>query len=133
MTKEIEQALPRMRAHVARGVSISILTNSMASGDEPVVRKELPNGFVGTDLHERLRDGGVDELIVLGMMSNMCVDGTVRAAVDLGFDVTVVHDACAAADLAFGDEQVPAHAVHAAFMAALADAYATVLPSAELA
>ncbi len=102
------------------------------AGDEPVVRKELPNGFVGTDLHERLRDGGVDELIVLGMMSNMCVDGTVRAAADLGFDVTVVHDACAAADLAFGDEQVPAHAVHAAFMAALADAYATVLPSAEL-
>jgi nicotinamidase-related amidase len=28
------------------------------------------------------------------MMTSMCVDATVRAAVDLGFETTVVHDAC---------------------------------------
>jgi nicotinamidase-related amidase len=112
------------------GVEINALA-APADG-EPVVRKEQPNGFVGTDLEARLRGADVDELVVLGMMSNMCVDGTARAAADLGFTVTVVHDACAAADLEFGGEAVPAPAVHAAFMAALADAYATVVAADDL-
>ncbi|HYF85752.1 MAG TPA: hypothetical protein VD964_04990, partial [Azospirillum sp.] len=51
-----------------------------------------------------------------------------RAAVDFGYKATVVHDACASRDLAFGGITVPAAHVHAAFMAALGFAYAT-LPS----
>ncbi len=45
---------------------------------------------------------------------------------DLGYKAIVVHDACATMDLAFGDQVVPAAQVHAALMAALAFAYATV-------
>jgi nicotinamidase-related amidase len=99
---------------------------------EPVIRKAAPNGFVGTDLEREVRDRGVDELVVAGMMSSMCVDATVRAAVDQGFAATVVHDGCAAPDLEFGGAQVAAASVHAAFMAALADGYATVVSSDEL-
>ncbi|MFK4730679.1 cysteine hydrolase family protein [Agromyces mediolanus] len=72
------------------------------------------------------------ELVVMGMMSSMCVDATVRAAADLGFEVTVVHDACAAPDLAFDGVTVPAAQVHAAFMAALGDSYAAVTTAEEL-
>jgi nicotinamidase-related amidase len=61
------------------------------------------------------------------MMSSMCVDATVRAAVDLGFAATVVHDACAAPDLEFAGNVVGGETVHAAFMAALSDGYATVI------
>jgi nicotinamidase-related amidase len=100
--------------------------------DEAVIDKAMPNGFVGTDLETQLRALGNDELVVLGMMSNMCVDGTARAAADLGFKVTVVHDACAAADLEFDGREIPAAAVHGAFMAALADAYGTVVSADEL-
>jgi nicotinamidase-related amidase len=99
---------------------------------ESVIDKAMPNGFVGTDLEEQLRGLDTDELVVLGMMSNMCVDGTARAAADLGFSVTVVHDACAAADLEFAGESIPAASVHGAFMAALADAYASVVGADEL-
>jgi nicotinamidase-related amidase len=66
------------------------------------------------------------------MMTSMCVDATVRAAVDLGFGATVVHDACAAPDLAFGGETIPARAVHGAFIAALGDGYADVRSADEL-
>ncbi|HEY1104928.1 MAG TPA: isochorismatase family protein, partial [Agromyces sp.] len=65
-------------------------------------------------------------LVVAGMMSSMCVDATVRAAADRGHTVAVAHDACAAPDLEFGGVAVPAAQVHAAFMAALGDSYATV-------
>jgi isochorismatase family protein len=74
----------------------------------------------------------VEELVTAGMMSSMCVDPTVRAAADLGFSVTVVHDGCAAPDLRFGDVDVPGASVHAAFMAALSDGYATVVSADEL-
>lgn len=99
---------------------------------ETIIRKAEPNAFLGTPLESTLRGAGIDDVVVLGMMSSMCVDATVRAASDLGFSVTVVHDACAAPDLEFGDTVVPGASVHAAFMAALAGSYATAVSASEL-
>ena len=112
------------------GVEIHPLV-APASG-ELVLEKAAPNGFLHTALEDELRTRGIDELVVAGMMSSMCVDATVRAAVDRGFKATVVHDGCAAPDLEFGGTQVPGATVHAAFMAALADGYATVVSADEL-
>jgi nicotinamidase-related amidase len=99
---------------------------------ELVLEKASPNSFLDTGLEAELRKLGSDGLVVTGMMSSMCVDATVRAAADLGFSPTVVHDACAAPDLEFKGVSVPGGAVHAAFMAALADGYAEVTSAAEL-
>jgi nicotinamidase-related amidase len=99
---------------------------------EPVLDKTEPNGFLGTGLAEVLDALDVDHLHVVGMMSSMCVDATVRAAADLGQEVTVIHDGCAAPDLEFDGVAVPGAMVHAAFMAALADGYADVVSGAEL-
>jgi nicotinamidase-related amidase len=99
---------------------------------ELVLEKSSPNSFVDTALEEELKQLDPDELVVAGMMSSMCVDATVRAAADLGFSATVVHDACAAPDLQFKGVDVPGAVVHAAFMAALADGYAEVTSAAEL-
>jgi nicotinamidase-related amidase len=81
----------------------------------------------------RACSAGVDELVVCGMMTSMCVDATVRAAVDLGFETTVVHDACATCDLDFGGTAIPAASVHAAFLAVLADGYAAVVSTDDIA
>jgi len=99
---------------------------------EPVLDKTEPNGFLGTGLAEVLEELDVQDLHVVGMMSSMCVDATVRAAADLGLKVTVVHDGCAAPDLEFDGVAVPGAMVHAAFMAALADGYADVVSSIDL-
>ena len=92
---------------------------------EPVVLKNHPNAFRETTLKQLLDERGVDELVVVGAMSHMCVDAAVRAAADMGYAVTVIHDACATLDLEFGGVSVPAGQVHAAMMAALGFAYAS--------
>lgn len=102
-----------------------------ASG-ETVIQKVNPNSFLDTPLEDELRARGVDHVVVCGMMTSMCVDATVRAAVDLGFEATVAHDACATCDLDFGGETISARQVHGAFLAALGDGYATVTTTAEL-
>ncbi|MEO1638586.1 MAG: cysteine hydrolase family protein [Pseudomonadota bacterium] len=94
---------------------------------EPVIIKNRPSAFFGTDLAERLQTAGITKLVICGAMSQMCVDATTRAAVDMGFEVTVVEDACAAANVSFGGIDVPAGQVHASIMAPLAAAYAQVL------
>jgi nicotinamidase-related amidase len=102
-------------------------------GGEPVLRKTAPNSFLDTGLEDELRGRDVDELVVVGMMTSTCVDSSVRAASELGFEVTLVHDACAAPDLEFGGVEVPGASVHAAFVAALDDEFATVVAAADLA
>lgn len=104
---------------------VEIIDEVRPDGAEEVVTKNFPNSFLKTDLKEMLDEGGVTDVTVVGAMSHMCIDATARAACDLGYKVTVVHDACATLDLEFGGATVPAAQVHAAEMAALAFAYAT--------
>jgi nicotinamidase-related amidase len=99
---------------------------------EAVVQKASPNSFLDTTLEGDLRARGVEHVVVCGMMTSMCVDATVRAAVDLGFEATVVPDACATCDLDFAGETIPARQVHGAFLAALGDGYATLTAAEEL-
>ncbi|MCE5333335.1 MAG: cysteine hydrolase [Desulfobacteraceae bacterium] len=93
---------------------------------EIVVDKNYPNSFRDTPLLDLLSKNDIEHLVLAGMMTHMCVDATARAAFDLGFSITLIHDACATRDLAFGSASVPAAHVHAAFLAALSGAYARV-------
>jgi len=93
-------------------------------GDEPVITKFFPNSFRDTPLLQQLRDDNVTAVVIIGAMSQMCIQGTARAACDFGFDVQVVHDACAARAVTFEQVDVPAAQVHAAMMGALSGTYA---------
>ena len=93
---------------------------------EPVVLKNYPNAFRETELKQLLDERGIESITMVGAMSHMCVDAAVRAAADMGYAVTVLHDACATLDLEFGGVTVPAAQVHAAMLAAFAFGYATV-------
>ena len=101
-------------------------------GSEKVIEKNFPNSFRGTPLDQALKDAGVKELVVAGMMTHRCVDASVRQAADLGYKVTLLGDACATRAQAYGGETVPAKQVHAAFLAALNGFYAKVIASDEL-
>ncbi|MBN4079978.1 cysteine hydrolase [bacterium AH-315-C08] len=93
---------------------------------EPVILKHHINGFQKTNLRETLTQNNIEELVICGAMSHMCVDATTRAAVDLGYPCTLIHDACATRSLEFEGIQIPAQQVHAAHMATLGFGYATV-------
>ncbi|ARO30419.1 isochorismatase-like protein [Rhizobium sp. NXC14] len=67
---------------------------------EIVVRKKSADSFFGTDLADRLQERSITHLIVGGCMSQFCVDTTVRRAVSLGYDVTLVADGHATGDTA---------------------------------
>ncbi len=99
---------------------------------EIVIGKHHANSFRDTDLMARLKELGIKKLVVTGMQTHMCVEAAVRAAADYGFEVTVVHDACATRDLEFDGATVPAAQVHAAALAAMNGSYAKVVSTAEL-
>jgi nicotinamidase-related amidase len=98
---------------------------------EPVVLKHHVNAFRETDLRAILDRNGVEEVVICGAMSHMCVDAGTRAASDLGYRCIVVHDACATRDQEFDGTVVPASQVHAAFMAALNFGYARAVSTEE--
>ncbi len=99
---------------------------------ESVVQKTLPNAFAGTNLADVLVKLGRKKLIVIGYMTHMCVSSTVRAALDAGYKTTVVAGATATRDLPDGHGgTLPAAAVQAASLAALADRFATVVQGSE--
>jgi nicotinamidase-related amidase len=96
---------------------------------EAVIEKNFPNSFRATDLKARLDQAGVKQLVVAGMMTQMCVDSSVRQAADLGYKVTLLADACATRAQSFGGESVPAAQVQRAFLASLNGLFAKVQPT----
>jgi nicotinamidase-related amidase len=61
------------------------------------VTHQRVGGFHNSELDEVLRSAGVDTVAFLGVATNASVEGTARAASDLGYRVLVVSDACSAA------------------------------------
>lgn len=53
------------------------------------------SGFANTDLDLQLKKHGIHKLIVAGLIAHTCIEATVRYAAELGYDVTMVHDATA--------------------------------------
>ncbi|MBS0353963.1 MAG: cysteine hydrolase [Proteobacteria bacterium] len=95
---------------------------------EPVVIKNYPNSFIGTDLDALLKAKGVKNLVVAGFMTHMCINSTARGAFNLGYAVTVPSAATATRALPAPDGGVVgAEALQAAALAALGDLFAVVV------
>lgn len=99
---------------------------------ETIIKKHYPNSFKDTQLLNHLIKNQINHLVICGMMTQLAVDATVRAAYDLGFTCTVVQDACAARQLEFNHTTITAQNVHYAFMAAFQPIYANVVNAEEI-
>lgn len=66
--------------------------------DEAVVRKTRVSAFHNTNLETILRANAIDALFIAGCATDLAVQSAVRDAHDRDYDVTVVLDACAAAN-----------------------------------
>ncbi len=98
---------------------------------EKIFTKTEVSCFNGTDMLAYLKDNLVTDLVIVGMQTHMCLEAATRAAHDLGFEVTVVGDACATRDLEFDGVKVAAKDVHASTLATLSRTYAKVLTTQE--
>jgi len=107
------------------GARIHTLVQPLAG--EAVVLKHQVNAFLDTDLKAQLDEADIEQVTLVGAMSHMCIDAAARASSDFGYATTVIHDACATRDQSFEGQSIAAAQVHAAYMAALAFAYASVV------
>lgn len=64
-------------------------------GDVVAQEHWCSSGFANTDLDLQLKNHGIHQLIVVGLIAHTCVEATVRYAAELGYQVTVVKDATA--------------------------------------
>ncbi len=95
---------------------------------EPIIVKSVNSAFIGTDLEERLRRGGVTGLVITGLTSNHCVETTTRMAGNLGFDTYFVSDATATFDRRGPDgAHRTAEDIHAMTLSNLNDEFATIV------
>lgn len=99
--------------------------------NEKIIIKNQVNAFLETSLEEELRGSNIQNLIICGAMSHMCVTSATRAASDLKYNCTVVNNACATLDLEFKGQIIKAEHVHASSMSALGFAFAKILSTEE--
>ncbi|HZS85117.1 MAG TPA: isochorismatase family cysteine hydrolase [Stellaceae bacterium] len=82
--------------NVPRGSWDAKVLDEIAPGeDEIVLPKTSSSVFISTNIDYVLRNLGVRSLLLAGILTDQCVDSTVRDACDLGYLVTLVTDACA--------------------------------------
>ena len=95
---------------------------------ENVIIKDLPNAFVQTPLDEHLRGRGIDNVVLAGFMTHMCVNSTAHGAFNLGYRPTIVAKATATRGLETADGvKLSAKQVHDAALASTRDLYAAIV------
>jgi len=94
---------------------------------EAVFSKDQVNSFAGTGLLEMMQQDSVEQLVICGMQTHMCVEAAVRAAHDFGFTCLVASDACATRALQFEEHIIPAKNVHYSTLSTLQGSYARVI------
>ena len=61
--------------------------------NDHLVSKQRPGAFIGTDLHEYLRQQGVTQVFITGIATSLGVESTARSAYDYGYKVVLAVDA----------------------------------------
>jgi nicotinamidase-related amidase len=118
-------------------LKIAIDSGTSMPGLEPrdgerVIVKDVNSGFEGTELALWLRRERISRLVVCGYFTNMCVETTVRGAGNMGYDVYLAHDACAAGNRAGPDGTMfSAEQVHAMSVANMHGEFCTAITSAQ--
>ncbi|MEG3240746.1 cysteine hydrolase family protein [Streptococcus suis] len=60
--------------------------------NEMIFDKTFNSAFKETGLHAYLQEKGIEQLIIMGMATNFCIDTTIKVAYELGYKVAVIQD-----------------------------------------
>lgn len=112
---------------------VTVKPEAAPRAGEPVMMKTVNSAFIGTELEQRLHDAGIQDVVIVGLTTNHCVDTSTRMASNLGFRTILVSDATAANDREGPDGTIwPAQTVHDVSLANLHDEFATILTTSEV-
>ena len=82
---------------VAKGSWQAKVVDAIKPGDDDIVLSKTSSSlFNSTNFDYLLRNLGAEHLVVTGLLTDQCVDHTVRDAADRGYRVVCISDACAA-------------------------------------
>ncbi|HFH9837546.1 TPA: cysteine hydrolase family protein [Streptococcus suis] len=59
---------------------------------EKIFDKSFNSAFKETGLHAYLQEKGMEQLIIMGLATNFCIDTTIKVAYELGYKVAVLQD-----------------------------------------
>ena len=119
----------RSRGHRDKGIfapkgskDAEILKELRPLENEIVLPKTASGVFNATAIDQILRNLGVENLVITGVVTNNCVENAVRDACDRGFAVILVEDGCAAVT----------EELHLAAIRAMRDHFAKIKTTAEV-
>ena len=80
-----------------------LVPNLLPSANELLIHKKFNSSFEQTKLEEELARLGVTHITLAGAMTNWCIRATAYAALERGYDLTLVKDAHTAANIDLGN------------------------------
>ena len=81
--------------NLPKGSSDGQVIDELTVGDDEIVLpKSSSSVFISTHIDYILRNLGVRQLVICGILTDQCVESAIRDACDLGYLVTLVTDAC---------------------------------------
>lgn len=87
----------RIGCFVRKGTKdAKIIERVEPKGDEIVISKTASGVFNSTNIDYVLKNIGIENLVITGVLTNECVENAVRAASDIGYNVIMINDATAA-------------------------------------
>lgn len=107
---------------IREGSRLSQIVSDLEPGDSPVIAKSQYDAFYLTDLERMLREEGVWQVLISGVMTHLCCETTARSAFLRGFEVFTLVDGTATYNESF----------HRAALLNLAHGFSTLVLSGEL-
>ena len=105
--------------------------NVQPAENEKVIKKHQINSYHETELLGYLKQNNINQVIICGMMTHMCVEAAARTSADFGFDVIVIDDACATRDVVYKNDTVQAADVHSSTLGTINRYYGRVMTTDE--
>ena len=92
------------------GPAYEIAAEVSPNESELIIDKPISSAFTASPMDHALRNMGVADVVITGILTDMCVLGTARVGAELGYNALICEDACATLTQRAHDEALLMHA-----------------------